>query len=1070
MPWNEETGAFDLLYDFRADLAAGGELADIESDRVMLQLEDLAAALDSLLVSSGRKAVGGNLDFAGNRLIGAGNAAEGSSYVTAKQAAGSAISIGTFNGTANALAATQPYSPTPLPVGHEIAGYARFDNTGAVTYSHNAGTPRAVQDRLGFALAAGAIKAGDLIRLLRHEETIGEETVASWRLQTISRRELDGNFVGAKTNPSTLPRTNAEGLIAYLTAAQARTQLGLATLATTGSYASLIGGIPDLHSERLLAGTGRAASPLVAAFGDMTSDEIDHVFDAIPDASNLVRGKLTPSNMLVLGKIEPVLHSLGADLELAPGTIGEIAGGTEFSFAPDASGGEAPYEIYLLSGDMPPGLSFDPGTASLTGIALSPGGEFDFTLQVRDASGALKNVDYTIVVEDPAISFDETQSHDATAYRPFMHSVAAAIEPSLTYNFQNNNHSFAVNAGSLTAGVNGSVFAQAGADPQLLSPSGLTINGAASRYLRFDIERVSARTTGTWQGTIFYSTAGHAFAGTHYKTFPDLAVGERRVYELDMGALNVGGDDWITSTITRLRFDFDAGGDASIRIHSVRLCDQPSVLTYSLASGALPAGLTLNPTTGMISGSPGAPGTGTTFTVRATDRGGYYADEAFTIGVVAPTLVLNPTSIADRVRTIATTINFTVDGNGSTPYLFERTSGTLPPGLSLNSVTGALSGTPSSNGTFNFTIRATDANGYTATRSYAVVVYTPSITLQPGLISPRAHNVATSITFSVVGNGTAPYTFSVVAGALPTGLTLNATTGVLSGTPTFTGTFDFAIAGTDANGFAAVRTYSVLVAPGAVVVNPSTLTSPVGSASYSATFVASGGTAPYTYSIITGAAPTGLVLNGASGALTGVVIAGGTFNFTVRATDANGFTGDRAYSVTVTSPTIEISPATIDSMYDTQAYSYTITAAGGATPHTFFISSGAVPTGMSFTSSGVLSGTPTARGNHTFTVRATDQNGFQNTRTYTVTVLAGPAIGTQKAVSCTYVSNGGEGNGWERVVSSTGYFALNGSQTQFGSSANFGTAYAGQKWRLLQNLTDTDGQPLSINRNFRRVS
>lgn len=1076
MPWNEETGKFDLKFNFRDDVIAGGELSDIESDRVMQQLEDLAAALDSLLVSSGRKAVGGNLDLNGFRFIDAGDAGDGSSYVTAKQAAGAAIDVGTFGGTANALTASQLFTPLPIPVGYEISGTAKFDSTGAVTYSHNAGTPLPLVDRYGVALLAGAIKAGDNIRLIYHEETVEEATVASWRLQTFSRREFDGAFYARATNPSTLPRTGNSGAVEYKTPALARTLLGLAQVSTTGSYTDLDGGIPDLETDRLVTGTARAAAPLDVSFAAMTTGERDHIYAALPDASDSVRGKLTPSDMATLEMIEPVLHDLGDGMSLTPGTIGSVTGGAEYSFAPEPDGGIAPYELFVVSGELPPGLVFDQESGTIAGIPQAPGGEFAFTIQVRDAKGALKDLPYTVVVEDPTIAFDNATSPDATAYRPYKHSVAAAIEPALTYNFQDNNHSFIVNSGSLTTGANGSVYEQAGADPQFISPTGLTINGAVSRYLRLDVERVTARTAGSWQGTVYYGTAGHTFAGGYYKAFPDLAVGDRRVFELDMSALNVGGDDWITNTITRLRFDFDSAGGASIRIHSIRVCDQPSVLDYTLASGVLPAGLSLNASTGEISGAPGAPGTGTTFTVRATDRGGYHQDQEYTIGVVAPSLSLEPTSISNKVRTIATSIAFTVSGNGTTPYQFERTSGTIPPGLTLDDATGILSGTPTTNGTFNFTILATDANGFTATRAYAVVVYTPSITLQPGTISPKPLNEPATVNLSVAGNGTEPYTYAVTSGALPFGLALDSGTGVISGTPTIAGTYNFTVTATDANGFTAARAYAVIVALSNITLTPTWLPGATGSTAYSQNVAGAGGTAPYSFAVTSGTLPPGMSLNVASGAITGTPIAAGTFNFSITATDANGFHGEQAYSITVAAPTIAITPTSLPSrIAGTAGYSESISASGGVGPYIFTKSAGTLPPGLALASNGALTGTPSTAGTYNFTVTATDANGFTGTRAYTVSIAAGPPIGSTRSATVTAnAKNLGGGSfqqpsavpaGSARVVSSGGYWQ---SQTTVPYHfASLGTDVAGQTWA---NSSGIDYTMSGSARTFYRVA
>lgn len=91
-------------------------------------------------------------------------------------------------------------------------------------------------------------------------------------------------------------------------------------------------------------------------------------------------------------------------------------------------------------------------------------------------------------------------------------------------------------------------------------------------------------------------------------------------------------------------------------------------------------------------------------------------------------------------------------------------------------------------------------------------------------------------------------------------------------------------------------------------------------------------------------------------------------------------------SCTVTCPTITVNPSSIAAPRKNYSYSATFTASGGSSPYTFTKSSGTLPNGLSLSSSGTLSGTPTSTGSFTFTVQATASNGCTGTRSYTVTV------------------------------------------------------------------------------------
>src|SRR5690606_1797502 len=131
---------------------------------------------------------------------------------------------------------------------------------------------------------------------------------------------------------------------------------------------------------------------------------------------------------------------------------------------------------------------------------------------------------------------------------------------------------------------------------------------------------------------------------------------------------------------------------------------------------------------------------------------------------------------------------------GVGPYGFTVSAGALPGGLTL-STGGALSGTPTASGSFNFTVTATDATGQTGSRAYTLVVDVPVLTVTPATLPSGIVGVAYSQALGATG-GNAPYTFAVTAGALPDGLALSPG-GALTGTPTTQGNFSFTVTATD---------------------------------------------------------------------------------------------------------------------------------------------------------------------------------------------------------------------------------------------------------------------------------
>ena len=489
------------------------------------------------------------------------------------------------------------------------------------------------------------------------------------------------------------------------------------------------------------------------------------------------------------------------------------------------------------------------------------------------------------------------------------------------------------------------------------------------------------------------------------------------------------------------------------------------------------------------------------FAYTATNADGTSAPATVSIAVSAPTISIGPASLS--AGAIGTSYNETVTASGGTgPYIF--TAGSLPAGLTLSSG-GVVSGTPTAGGTFNFTITATDSSTgtgapFSASRAYSLTIADPTISIAPTILTAAAVNTAYSRTITASG-GTAGYSYAVTAGSLPAGLTLSSG-GTLSGTPTASGSFNFTITATDsstgtgpftgsrayslsvtanppvANGVAATvapnstnnpitlditggaatsvavataathgtatasgtaitytpatgysgsdsftyiainsegtsapATVSVTVSIPTISVSPSTLSAASVAVAYSQTITASGGTSAYSYAITAGALPSGLTLSPA-GAVSGTPTAGGSFNFTITATDSSTgtgapFSGSRAYSLTVASPSISIAPATLPAATVATAYSQSVTASGGTASYSYAVTAGALPTGLTLSSGGALSGTPTASGSFNFTITATDSSTgsgpFTGSRAYTLTTNVQPPIAG--SVSATVAAN-----------------------------------------------------------------
>ena len=185
----------------------------------------------------------------------------------------------------------------------------------------------------------------------------------------------------------------------------------------------------------------------------------------------------------------------------------------------------------------------------------------------------------------------------------------------------------------------------------------------------------------------------------------------------------------------------------------------------------------------------------------------------------AEAITITPTSLPDW--TVNSAYSQSLSASGCTFTCFWSSQGTLPPGLSLSTVDGEISGTPKTTGAFNFTVTATDVVLNNGSQRYTITVHAPpSITTSS--ISDGTAGLAYSQTLSASG-GTPPYRWSVSAGSPPAGVALNASTGILSGTPGAAGTFTFRVQAADSAGATDTKSFSVTISQPAASPVPTTL-------------------------------------------------------------------------------------------------------------------------------------------------------------------------------------------------------------------------------------------------------
>jgi hypothetical protein len=324
---------------------------------------------------------------------------------------------------------------------------------------------------------------------------------------------------------------------------------------------------------------------------------------------------------------------------------------------------------------------------------------------------------------------------------------------------------------------------------------------------------------------------------------------------------------------------------------------------------------------------------------------------------------------------------------GTSPYRWEVGYGTLPAGVTLDAASGELCGTPTAAGTFAFTIRVTDAAAQAATRATSLLVVS-GLALGPDAPPPAEADAAYRHDLAATG-GTGQCFWEVTDGDLPDGITLDPATGTLAGVPAQTGSYDFTVQATDAEGRIAAQATSLTVAPPAL-----SFPVPPGAAgvAYRHEQAVAGGIAGHQWGVSDGRLPDGITLDPATGTLAGTPVVPGRYRFTIKVTDAAGQAVTRATSLAVAARPAIGDPAPPDGEAGA-GYRHQLTVTGGIAPHEWAVTDGDLPDGLTLDpATGTLAGVPAETGDYEFTVQATDTAGQADAIAITLTVAA-PALG-----------------------------------------------------------------------------
>ncbi len=390
---------------------------------------------------------------------------------------------------------------------------------------------------------------------------------------------------------------------------------------------------------------------------------------------------------------------------------------------------------------LPGGLSIDPATGTITGTPIVAG-SYPVVVTATDGAGYSATTSFTWVItntvtmSDPGAQADVSGTAIAPVAVPASDSLPGAI---------------------LTFGDGGSLPPGLGIDPSTGTISGTPTTAGAYpvTITATDDSGYAAQVTFSWTVTNTVAVSGVA--------------------------------------------DRTDGSGTAITPYAADATDSSSVATVTFSATGLPPGVSIEPATGTISGTPTTAGA-YAVTVTATDSAGFHGSASFTWTVTNSVVVTSP---GDRTTTSGTPIAplavASTDSSATATTTYSD-AGTLPPGLSIGSATGTISGTPTTAGAYAVTVTVTDSAGFHGSASFTWQVDNAVTVTGPGTQTSRVGASIVPVTVAAVDSSPTTH-LAWSATGLPTGLAIGSTTGTISGTPTHSGAYAVTVTATDGAGF-----------------------------------------------------------------------------------------------------------------------------------------------------------------------------------------------------------------------------------------------------------------------------
>jgi putative Ig domain-containing protein len=320
--------------------------------------------------------------------------------------------------------------------------------------------------------------------------------------------------------------------------------------------------------------------------------------------------------------------------------------------------------------------------------------------------------------------------------------------------------------------------------------------------------------------------------------------------------------------------------------------------TFAYDSGNYPPGLVVDPTqtysTGKIHGTPTTPGW-YYFYIEVTDICGSVPSQGDWSIFIHPPLVITTSALPIATPGSPYTAKLTANSGDTSTLEWSLVGGSLPAGLALNK-DGTISGTTSAAGQYTLVVEVYDRNIRRTQKTLGLTVGAQLTASAPSAQRGEV-GVAFRTTLGSTG-GVAPKTWSVATGSLPPGLTLNATTGAITGRPTTAGSYALTFAVTDASG-ARASTAAAIGIVARLRIATAALPAAVQGSPYRARVAVGGGARPVSWTKASGALPPGIRLNARTGGLAGTPTGAGRYRFTLAARDPLGGVARKPFTLVV---------------------------------------------------------------------------------------------------------------------------------------------------------------------------